>query len=172
MLRPIVIEPVPHETARVARAVFPKGHWCLRLADELETLFADKAFLVLFPRTDNRLCYPGGWRSSPCCNSQKGCATAKRRTPYEVASTGRRSCVWSSRILGLMHRFSVNFAPACWPGEQSICSSTRGSHGAATTNWSTWGAAPEGESGDASRAGHAPGGRQAEGLRLVIEYPR
>jgi transposase len=49
MLRPMVIEPVPHETARVVRAVFPKGHRYLRLADELETLFTDGAFLVLFP---------------------------------------------------------------------------------------------------------------------------
>lgn len=35
MLRPMLIEPVPHETARVARAAFPKGHRHLRLADEL-----------------------------------------------------------------------------------------------------------------------------------------
>jgi transposase len=49
MLRPMLIEPVPPETARVARAAFPKGHRYLRLADELDTLFTDEAFLALFP---------------------------------------------------------------------------------------------------------------------------
>jgi transposase len=49
MLRPMPIGPIPPETARVARAVFPKGNRYLRVADELETLFTDDAFLALFP---------------------------------------------------------------------------------------------------------------------------
>jgi transposase len=49
MLRPIAIEPVPPETARVARAAFPKGHRYLRLADELDTLFRDETVVPLFP---------------------------------------------------------------------------------------------------------------------------
>jgi transposase len=49
MLRPVPIAPVPPETARVARAAFPKGHRYLRLADELGTLFRDEAFVTLFP---------------------------------------------------------------------------------------------------------------------------
>jgi hypothetical protein len=49
MLRPMPIEPVPPETARVARAAFPKGHKYLRVADELDALFTDDAFLALFP---------------------------------------------------------------------------------------------------------------------------
>jgi transposase len=49
MLRPMPIEPLPPETARVARAAFPKGNRYLRLADELDTLFTDDAFLALFP---------------------------------------------------------------------------------------------------------------------------
>jgi transposase len=49
MLRPMPIEPVPPETALVARAAFPKGNRYLRLADELDTLFTDEAFLALFP---------------------------------------------------------------------------------------------------------------------------
>jgi transposase len=43
------IEPVPPETARVARAAFPKGHRYLRLADALDALFRDDAFVTLFP---------------------------------------------------------------------------------------------------------------------------
>jgi transposase len=50
MLRPMPIEPVPAETARVVHAAFPKGHKYLRLADELDALFTDDAFLALFPR--------------------------------------------------------------------------------------------------------------------------
>jgi transposase len=49
MLRPMPIEPIPPETARVARAAFPKGNRYLRVADELETLFTDDALLALFP---------------------------------------------------------------------------------------------------------------------------
>ena len=49
MLRPQPIGPVPDDTARVARAAFPKGHPYLRLADECGALFADDAFTALFP---------------------------------------------------------------------------------------------------------------------------
>jgi transposase len=50
MLRPMPIEPIPPETARVARAAFPKGHRYRRLADELNPGFTDEALLALFPR--------------------------------------------------------------------------------------------------------------------------
>jgi hypothetical protein len=33
-----LVGPVPEETARVARAAFPKGHPCLRLRDKLGTI--------------------------------------------------------------------------------------------------------------------------------------
>jgi transposase len=49
MLRPIPIEPIPLETARLARAAFPKGNRYLRVADELDTLFTDDLFTTLFP---------------------------------------------------------------------------------------------------------------------------
>ncbi len=40
---------VPEQTRRVARASFPKGTLCLRLADELGTIFRDQDFADLFP---------------------------------------------------------------------------------------------------------------------------
>jgi transposase len=49
MLRPRPLPTVPAETARIARAAFPKGHPYLRLADELGELFTDEAFAALFP---------------------------------------------------------------------------------------------------------------------------
>jgi transposase len=49
MLRPMPIKPIPPETARIARAAYPKGNRYVRLADELDALFTDDAFLALFP---------------------------------------------------------------------------------------------------------------------------
>jgi transposase len=48
-LHPHVIAPVPEETARVARAAFPKGHPSLTLRDALGTIFQDEDFAALFP---------------------------------------------------------------------------------------------------------------------------
>jgi transposase len=47
-LDPLPIEPVPEETARVARAIFPKGNRYLLLRDTLGTLFTDALFADLF----------------------------------------------------------------------------------------------------------------------------
>src|SRR5215204_3828589 len=49
-LKPAVIQPVPEETARVAKAAFRKGNPLLSLRDELGTIFADADFADLFPR--------------------------------------------------------------------------------------------------------------------------
>src|SRR5713226_3075824 len=48
-LHPHVIVPVPDETARVARAAFPKGHPYLTFRDALGTIFQDEDFSALFP---------------------------------------------------------------------------------------------------------------------------
>jgi transposase len=48
-LHPHVIAPVPDETARVARAAFPKGHPYLTFRDALGTIFQDEDFSALFP---------------------------------------------------------------------------------------------------------------------------
>jgi transposase len=48
-LDPLPIEPVPEETARVARAIFPKGNRYLLLRDTFGTLFTDPLFADLFP---------------------------------------------------------------------------------------------------------------------------
>src|SRR5919198_282785 len=48
-LRPHALEPVPEETARVARAAFPKGNPYLSLRDTLGTIFRDDDFATCFP---------------------------------------------------------------------------------------------------------------------------
>jgi transposase len=60
MLRLRPIEPMSHETARIARAAVPKGQRYLRLADDFETLFADDAFRALFP-THGQPALPPWW---------------------------------------------------------------------------------------------------------------
>ena len=72
MLLPMPIEPVPHETARVARATLPTGHRDRRLADARETLFTDAAFLTLFPTHGQPTLPSGGWHSSRCCHAPNG----------------------------------------------------------------------------------------------------
>ena len=48
-LRPQAVYVVPEETARIARAAFPKGNAYLRMHDELGRLYADQDFAALFP---------------------------------------------------------------------------------------------------------------------------
>lgn len=47
-LRPEVIGPVPEETARVARAAFPKGNVYLRMRDVLGVVYDDVSFAPLY----------------------------------------------------------------------------------------------------------------------------
>src|ERR671931_1916029 len=50
-LHPHIIEPVPDETARIARAAFPKGHPYLTFRDALGTIFQDEDFAPLYAHT-------------------------------------------------------------------------------------------------------------------------
>ena len=49
-LKPEPICPVPQETARVAKAAFPKGSTFIKMRDELGVLFQDELFAALFPK--------------------------------------------------------------------------------------------------------------------------
>jgi transposase len=48
-LQPQAIPPIPEETARVARALFPKGNRYMQLRDELGTVYTDEQFAALYP---------------------------------------------------------------------------------------------------------------------------
>jgi transposase len=48
-LHPSPVGPIPEETARVARAAFPKGSVAIRIRDELGVLYRDEDFAPLFP---------------------------------------------------------------------------------------------------------------------------
>ena len=49
-LKPQPIDPVPEETARIARAAYPKGNIYMQLRDEFGTMYEDEPFRNLYPR--------------------------------------------------------------------------------------------------------------------------
>jgi len=49
-LSPDTIGAVPEETARIARRAFPKSNLCLRLRDEVGTVYNDQMFAQLFSK--------------------------------------------------------------------------------------------------------------------------
>jgi len=59
MLRPQDPPTVPDETRRIARAAFPKGTLCLRIADALGPVYQDGQFAALFPRRGQPAEAPG-----------------------------------------------------------------------------------------------------------------
>jgi transposase len=59
-LHPRSVDPVPEETARVARAAFPKGTVYMTMRDELSAIFEDEDFAHLFPGVGSRRWLPGG----------------------------------------------------------------------------------------------------------------
>src|SRR5436309_13428302 len=59
-LKPEPICPVPQETARVAKAAFPKGSTFIKMRDELGVLYQDEAFAALFPKEGQPALAP--WR--------------------------------------------------------------------------------------------------------------
>ena len=48
-LHPLSVVPVPEQTARVAKAAFPKGTTYMKMRDELGIIFEDEDFAHLFP---------------------------------------------------------------------------------------------------------------------------
>ncbi len=59
MLRPQDPPTVPEDTRRVARAAFPKGTLCLRIADALGPVYQDCQFAALFPSHGQPAAAPG-----------------------------------------------------------------------------------------------------------------
>ena len=47
-MRPSPIEPVPEETARIARAAFRKGNLLMRIRDDIGVLYDDQIFASLY----------------------------------------------------------------------------------------------------------------------------
>jgi hypothetical protein len=69
-LKPQPVCPVPQETARVARAAYPKGNLSMQMRDVVGTIFTDKDFADLFPKegqpTDRAMAIGLGDRDAMC----------------------------------------------------------------------------------------------------------
>ena len=64
-LKPQAIGPIPEETARIARAAYPKGNIYLQLRDTLGTIYEDEQFADLFPQRGQPAETP--WRLALVC---------------------------------------------------------------------------------------------------------
>ncbi len=67
-LKPQAIGPVPEETARIARAAYPRGNIYLQLRDTLGTIYEDEQFADLFPQRGQPAEAP--WRLALVCVMQ------------------------------------------------------------------------------------------------------
>lgn len=65
IMHPQSIAPVPEDTARVARAAFPKGNMYMKMRDELGTIYHDQQFASLFPTRGQPAEAP--WRLALVC---------------------------------------------------------------------------------------------------------
>jgi len=68
MIKPQEIDPIPEETARIARSSFPKGNLYIKMRDEIGTLFCDKDFENLFSTRGQPAFSP--WRLALVCVMQ------------------------------------------------------------------------------------------------------
>ncbi len=64
-MHPQAIAPIPEDTARVARAAFPKGNLYMKMRDELGTIYHDQQFAPLFPTRGQPAEAP--WRLALVC---------------------------------------------------------------------------------------------------------
>jgi transposase len=64
------LDPIPEETARVARAVYPRGNLVMHLREVLGGLYQDQAFVGVFATRGRPAEAP--WRWCWCCNSSRG----------------------------------------------------------------------------------------------------
>ena len=71
--------PIPAETQRVARAAFPRGCLCLRLADSLGALYRDEQFAALFPERGQPAAAPGRLAMATVLQFVEGLSDRRRR---------------------------------------------------------------------------------------------
>ncbi len=79
---------VPAETARVARAAFPKGTVVMRLRDEFSALYQNEDFRNLYPTEASLLYRHGVWPWSRSSSSSSTSVTARLPMPCAAGLTG------------------------------------------------------------------------------------
>ena len=93
-LKPEPIGPIPPETARLAKAVFPEGCTFIKMRDELGTLFQDEMFAALFPKDGQPALAP--WRLALITIMQFTDGLSDRQATHDV-----RACLDWKYALGL-----------------------------------------------------------------------
>ena len=93
-LKPQPIGPVPEETARIARAAYPRGNIYLQLRDTLGTIYEDEQFADLFPQRGQPAEAP--WRLALVCVMQ----FLEGLSDRQAAEAVRRHLDWKY-LLGL-----------------------------------------------------------------------
>jgi len=68
VLQPQPLTSIPEETARIARAAFPKGNLYVTMRDEIGTFYNDQDFEALFPKHGQPAFSP--WRLALVCVMQ------------------------------------------------------------------------------------------------------
>src|SRR3954447_6739446 len=117
---------VPAQTQRVARAAFPKGSLCLRLADELGTLCENQDFADLFPPQGQPALAP--FRLALI-------TVLQWPMPCGAGLTGNICCVWNWTIPALTSPRYVSFAPG-WSSKEPSAGCLRVcSCGCGNVNW-------------------------------------
>jgi transposase len=121
-LHPEPIEPVPAETARVARAAFPRGNVCLQIRDVMGSIYVDEDFVDLFPRRGQAAEAP--WRLALVTVLQftEGLSDRQAANAVRDASIGNTRWACRSRILASISACSANSAHVLSLGRPSNAS--------------------------------------------------
>jgi hypothetical protein len=84
-MHPSPIEPVPEETARIARAAFRRGNLLMRIRDEIGILYDGSPACMTLAASWR---YPlGAWPWSPSFSSSRTCPTGRRPRRCAAGST-------------------------------------------------------------------------------------
>lgn len=120
-LKPQPIDPVPEETARMARAAYPKGNTYLQLRDEFGTIYEDEHFKDLSPHRGQPAEAP--WRLAlvASCNFVKDYLIGKPPMPCVVGWTGNTCWDEHGMIAALMPVYWSNFGNAFWSTRRRPC---------------------------------------------------
>ena len=90
-LKPEPMCPVPQETARVAKAAFPKGSTFIKMRDEMGVLFQDELFAALFPKEGQPALAPWGLALVTILQfARSAYPTVRLPMRYEAISIGNR----------------------------------------------------------------------------------
>jgi hypothetical protein len=135
-LHPRSVDPVPEETARVAKAAFPKGTTYMTMRDELGAIFDEEDFAHLFPRRGQPAMAP--WRLALVTIMQFAEGLFKTGRPpmrCAPASTGNTPFPWNSTTQALTPRCFRSSGAACWKAVRKLSSSIICSPGIGRWGW-------------------------------------